>query len=135
MDTLFLTILNLSLNASWMIGAVIIARFLLKKSPRWISCLLWGLVAIRLVCPFLPESSLSLVPSAKVVPDNIAVVSDPQIKSGIRIIDNAVNPVVEDSFSPNVGDSVNPMQVVVYAGSIIWVIGIAVMLLQTFADC
>lgn len=129
MDTLFLTILNLSLNASWMIGAVIIARFLLKKSPRWISCLLWGLVAIRLVCPFLPESSLSLLPSAKVIPDNIAVVSDPQIKSGIRIIDNAVNPAVEGSFSPNAGDSVNPMQVVVYVGSIIWVIGIAVMLL------
>ena len=86
MDALFLTILNLSLNASWMIGAVIFARFLLKKSPRWISCLLWGLVAMRLVCPFLPESSLSLLPSAKVFPDNIAVVSDPQIKSGIRII-------------------------------------------------
>ncbi|MCR5791005.1 MAG: M56 family metallopeptidase, partial [Lachnospiraceae bacterium] len=112
-----------------MIGAVIIARFLLKKSPRWISCLLWGLVAIRLVCPFLPESSLSLLPSAKVFPDNIAVVSDPQIKSGIRIIDNAVNPAVEDSISPNAGDSVNPMQVVVYAGSTIWVIGTAVMLL------
>ena len=129
MSALFLKILNLSINASWLILAVIVARLLLKKAPRWISCLLWGLVAVRLLCPISLESVLSILPSAKVVPDNIEMVQDPHIDSGVRIIDNAVNPVIEKSFSPDAASSVNPMQVVVFMGSIIWLTGMTVMLL------
>ena len=129
MSTLFLKILNLSINASWLILAVIVARLLLKKAPRWISCLLWGLVAVRLLCPISLESALSILPSAKVVPENIEMVQDPHIDSGVRIIDNAVNPVIEKSFSPDAVSSVNPMQVVVFMGSILWLTGMTVMLL------
>ena len=129
MSALFLKILNLTINASWLILAVIAARLLLKKAPRWISCLLWGLVAVRLLCPISLESVLSILPSAKVVPDNIEMVQDPHIDSGVRIIDNAVNPVIEKSFSPDAASSVNPMQVVVFMGSIIWLTGMTVMLL------
>ena len=129
MSALFLKILNLSINTSWLILAVVAARLLLKKAPRWISCLLWGLVAVRLLCPISLESVLSILPSAKVVPDNIEMVQDPHIDSGVRIIDNAVNPVIEKSFSPNAASSVNPMQVVVFMGSIIWLTGMTVMLL------
>ena len=129
MSALFLKILNLSINASWLILAVIVARLLLKKAPRWISCLLWGLVAVRLLCPISLESVLSILPSAKVVPENIEMVQDPHIDSGVRIIDNAVNPVIEKSFSPDAASSVNPMQVVVFMGSIIWLTGMTVMLL------
>lgn len=129
MSALFLKILNLTINASWLILAVIAARLLLKKAPRWISCLLWGLVAVRLLCPISLESVLSILPSAKVVPENIEMVQDPHIDSGVRIIDNAVNPVIEKSFSPDAASSVNPMQVVVFMGSIIWLTGMTVMLL------
>ncbi|SFQ22733.1 Signal transducer regulating beta-lactamase production, contains metallopeptidase domain [Butyrivibrio proteoclasticus] len=129
MSALFLKILNLSINASWLILAVIAARLLLKKAPRWISCLLWGLVAVRLLCPISLESVLSILPSAKVVPDNIEMVQNPHIDSGVRIIDNAVNPVIEKSFSPDAASSVNPMQVVVFVGSILWLTGMVVMLL------
>lgn len=129
MSALFLKILNLSINASWLILAVIAARLLLKKAPRWISCLLWGLVAVRLLCPISLESVLSILLSAKVVPENIEMVQDPHIDSGVRIIDNAVNPVIEKSFSPDAASSVNPMQVVVFMGSIIWLTGMVVMLL------
>ena len=129
MSALFLKILNLTINASWLILAVIAARLLLKRAPRWISCLLWGLVAVRLLCPISLESVLSILPSAKVVPDNIEMVQDPHIDSGVRIIDNAVNPVIEKSFSPDAASSVNPMQVVVFMGSIIWLTGMTVMLL------
>ena len=42
-------------------------RFILNKSPKSIKCLLWALVAIRLVCPFSIESKFSLAPDAEVV--------------------------------------------------------------------
>lgn len=128
MSALFLKVLNLSINASWLIMAVIAARLLIKKAPKWISCLLWGLVAIRLICPFSLESALSLLPSGNVVPGNIEKVQNPHIYSGVRIIDHAVNPVIEGTLSPKAGDSVNPMQAVVSVASMVWLAGLAVML-------
>ena len=63
MGEIFLKIVNMSIAASWLIVAVVLLRILLKKAPKWINCVLWSLVAVRLVCPFFPESNLSLVPN------------------------------------------------------------------------
>ena len=63
MTQFFIQLLNASIAASWLIGAVLLVRLIIKgRSPRWIACLLWGLVALRLVVPFSVESPLSLVP-------------------------------------------------------------------------
>ena len=67
MAEVFLTLVNRGLSAGWLVLAVIAARFLLKKAPRWAVCALWGLVALRLLCPFSPESPLSLIPDAQPV--------------------------------------------------------------------
>ena len=69
MSAVFLKILNMSITASWLILVVIAARKLLKAAPKWIACLLWGMVAVRLVCPVSFESIFSLIPN-----------SDPQCK-------------------------------------------------------
>lgn len=63
MEALFLKILSLSLGATYVAAAVIALRFLMKRTPKWIVCAMWGLVAIRLLCPFTLESAVSLAPS------------------------------------------------------------------------
>lgn len=52
MDDVFLKLVNLSISASWLILAVLVLRVVLKKAPKWVMPLLWGVVALRLVCPF-----------------------------------------------------------------------------------
>lgn len=52
MNEFFLKIINMSISASWLIFAVLILRLVLKKAPKWVNVLLWGIVAIRLICPF-----------------------------------------------------------------------------------
>ena len=59
---LFPTVLRMSLYASWLVGAVLLLRLLLRKAPKWTHCLLWALVALRLLCPVVPESAVSLAP-------------------------------------------------------------------------
>ena len=113
MNALFLKILNMSITASWLILAVVLARLLLKKAPKWVFCLLWGLVAIRLVCPFSLESSLSLIPSSETIPANIEMQQKPVIDSGITIIDETVNPIITESFTPSPENSANPLQIVI----------------------
>ena len=61
-EKLFLQAMELCLSASIVTGVVLLLRLLLKKAPRWISCALWALVALRLVIPALPESKISVIP-------------------------------------------------------------------------
>ncbi|MGM9602345.1 MAG: M56 family metallopeptidase [Faecousia sp.] len=62
MQELFLELVRLSLTGSLFVLAVILVRILFRKAPKWLFCLLWGLVALRLICPFSIESELSVVP-------------------------------------------------------------------------
>jgi beta-lactamase regulating signal transducer with metallopeptidase domain len=128
MDAVFLKILNMSITASWLILAVIFARSLLNKVPRWIICLLWGLVAIRLVCPFSFESVFSLIPSSETIPADIAMQHSPAIDSGITIVNETINPMIAESFTSAVTDSANPLQIYIPIISVIWLAGVAVML-------
>ena len=62
MTEIFLYIVNMSITATILAVVVLLLRLLLKKAPKWISVLLWGLVALRLICPFAVESPFSLIP-------------------------------------------------------------------------
>ena len=129
MSDLFLNILNMSIAASWLILAVVLLRFALKKAPKWIAVLLWGVVAVRLVVPFSFESALSLIPSAETFNAHNIQYETPAISSGIPAVNNAVNPVQGETFATNPAASVNPLYVWTFIVSVIWLIGIAAMLL------
>ncbi|MBQ3007628.1 MAG: hypothetical protein IJD78_08720 [Clostridia bacterium] len=129
MTDFFIELLNISITASYLILAVILIRLIFKKIPKKFICLLWGIAAIRLVFPFSIESALSLIPSAQTIPENIAMQTVPAISSGIEFVNSTVNPVIADVFTPNPGDSVNPLQIITAVGSYIWIIGLAVMVL------
>ncbi len=127
MEVVFLRLLNMSITASYLALAVVILRLLLKKAPKWISCALWALVALRLLLPVSLESIFSLIPSAEPIPQQIVTVA-PTIQTGIPVVDQTVNPILQNSASPQPGDSVNPMQVVVFIASSVWLAGAAVIL-------
>lgn len=129
MGDIFLKTLNMSIATNWLILAVVLLRFVLKKAPKWIAVLLWGIVALRLVVPFSFESALSLIPSAETFNAHNIQYETPAISSGIPAVNNAVNPVLGETFAPNLAGSVNPLYVWTLVVSVIWLIGIAAMLL------
>ncbi len=131
MEAVFLKILNMSITASWIALAVIAVRLLLKKAPKWITVLMWGLVGIRLVCPFSLESIFSLIPSAETVPGDILYTNTPTIHSGVEAFNSVVNPIILDSLAPAAGASVHPIRVIAFAASAIWIVGIVAMFTYT----
>ena len=149
MSSFFLEIVNMSISASWIVLAVLFLRFLLKKAPKWITVLLWGIVAVRLICPISIESAMSLMPSAETINTDIMVEGNSMVEhdsvvehktlidTGVPIINDAVNPIIEENFSPEPemgpqGDiSVTPMQVIISILSWVWVAGMVVMLAYT----
>lgn len=131
MNELFLKIINMSISASWLVLAVLILRLVLKKAPKWINVLLWGIVAVRLICPFSFESALSLIPSAETIPLNIGMDTTPTINSGINAINNVVNPIISQSNTPMAGASVNPLQITIGIFEYIWIFGMIALALYT----
>ncbi len=127
MEAIFLRLVNMSISASWMILAVVLLRLLLRKAPRYIHCLLWALVGVRLAVPFSLRSVLSLIPSAQTVPENIALSPAPAVDTGIEAVDQAVNPAISSSFAPDVTASANPLQVWLAVLAAVWTAGVAAM--------
>lgn len=133
MENIFLGFLNRSITAGWLILAVMALRMLLKRSPKWIHCLLWALVAFRLVCPLSLESVFSLIPSRETVRRDMAVSSEPVVDSGVRFVDNAVNRAIRETAAPRPEMSADPLQIWLFAASVIWIAGVAAMLLYALA--
>ena len=67
MERIFLRLVPMSLTAGWLVLAVLLLRLMLKKAPRRIVCLLWLLVALRLLCPMQIAWRASLVPPRETV--------------------------------------------------------------------
>ncbi|MBQ7101178.1 MAG: transcriptional regulator, partial [Clostridia bacterium] len=95
----FLEIVNISITAGWIVLAVLVLRLLFRKAPKWLNCVLWGIVALRLVFPFSIESVFSLIPSAETFEPNLPYLNEFKINSGIEVLDNAVNTQYAD-FAP-----------------------------------
>ena len=128
MAMVFLKLLNMSIAAGWLVLAVILLRFLLKRLPKMFHCVLWVMVGIRLICPFSLESALSLIPSAKTVPDEVVAGRSFQITTGGPLMDTQVNEYLGDTYYEGVtvpyGQGKKGMQIM----GIIWLTGMVGML-------
>ncbi|MBQ6292916.1 MAG: hypothetical protein IJK77_03460 [Lachnospiraceae bacterium] len=146
---LFLLAVNLCLSASIVTGVVLLLRPVLKKAPRGLVCALWALVALRLVIPVLPQSKVSVIPEAvsggkavealqsQVVEETLAVREDRdevlyrEITAKYKDLpvyqEAGQNYVVVSALAhtppKTFGESVVPSL------SVVWIIGIGIMLL------
>ncbi len=128
MDSIFLNLLSMSFTASFVIMAVLAIRLVLKKAPKIFSYAIWVVVLFRLLCPFSFESAIGLIPSSEPIPQSIVYEAEPQINTGFEIIDNSVNEILP-SATPTA--SVNPIQIWIFFGRIIWSVAIFAILLYS----
>ncbi len=134
MGDIFLKLLNMSITAGWLILAVLCIRLLFRKIPKWVNCLLWGVVAIRLICPFSIESQFSILPSAEPIKSSTIVEGEvqnyiPYIDSHLTIVENTINPMLTETFAYNEADSAAPLQIVTYVASLVWGCGMVLLII------
>ncbi|MBR3762688.1 MAG: hypothetical protein IKK59_08125 [Lachnospiraceae bacterium] len=132
MTVVFLKLVNMSIAAGFLVLAVIALRLFLKKSPKWVYCVLWGLVGIRLICPLSVESIFSLIPSAETVPQEIVYAERPAIHSGVAYLNSYVNPILSEKLAPSAEAGVSPMQTIIFVATVIWLVGFN---LETLIHC
>jgi beta-lactamase regulating signal transducer with metallopeptidase domain len=136
LKSVFLSVLNMSVTASLVAVAVIIARLPLKKSPKVFSYALWSVVLFRLVCPFSFSSRLSLLgfmPSsqagsapARYIPEDAGMIKLPLVDIAFKRINAAFSSSIPPAAAPLA--KLNPMDILIFLGALIWLTGMAVML-------
>ncbi len=131
MEQVFITLLNASITASYLVLAVLLLRPILKKAPKFIRCILWGLVGIRLVLPFSLESILSLIPSAEPIPPEIVTTATPTVQTGLSFVNHTVNPLLIQSMAPAPTDTVTPMQIFMGIAWKVWLTGMVAMVIYS----
>lgn len=114
MSEIFSNILGISITAGFVSAVIFIIRIILKGAPRWITCLLWGFVALRLLCPVLPESTVSFIPDIESSHNTQQVISEAP----------AVIPEAVHTHAPEDNEN-KTLQVL----SVIWAAGAGIMLM------
>lgn len=138
LEPAFLQLLNMSITASYVILAVLLARLLLRRLPKRYSYALWAVVAFRLLCPVSISSLLSIfnigvfdmtaaTQGAELVyiPGNIGMMREPSVTVGIP----PLNTVISESLpAPAPAASVNPLQIWQAVGACVWALGVFALL-------
>lgn len=134
MEGIFIKLLNMGIAAGWLILVVILLRVILKDMPKQMRCILWGVVGVRLICPYTVQSDLSLIPSAQTVMPDIVYQQKPAIDSGIEALNRTVNPLLSESFTPDISQSINPLQIWIFFASHVWILGVMLMAVYAIAS-
>lgn len=130
MSKLFLSVVNTSILAGYLVLVVLILRLLLKRAPKRITILLWGIVAVRLVGQFNIQSSLCLFPK-EVISTEINMGQEPLVDTGFLALDNIINPAIHSSLSADQAGGISTLQTVVSVLAVVWLAGIAVFFVYT----
>ncbi len=138
MYTLFPQILNMSLSASIVMVFVLIARLLLKKTPKIFSYALWAVVLFRLLCPVSISSNLSLLNvfdapfseagSVEYIPTDIVHTENPQVTIPVPGISEFINENLPQGEEQLVAD---PLEVPMAVATLVWLIGMLALLLHS----
>lgn len=129
MEKLFINIFQMSIYASYLILAVLLVRFLLRKAPKSMRSFLWLLVGIRLLVPFSVESVFSLIPNTQIADAVIdtTVPPEPDTLSNIPSTKPSVSQSVNTILPAN-SKHTDKAQTAVLLCAKIWLAGMALML-------
>ncbi len=123
----FLSHVNISITAVWIVLAVIVLRLVFRKAPKWLNCLLWGVVGLRIVFPLDIQSSFSLIPSTQTINPDAIYLDSFEVNTGFQAVDSTVNKLYETAnFSS--GTEVEITGIL----ALIWLLGAVVMLVYAF---
>ena len=130
--TLLPQIWNMSLTASVVILAVLLAWLLLRRAPKVFSYVLWAVVLFRLLCPVSLPSGLSLLTLVgapvseeniiEYIPPDIAHIKDPAVQLPMPGVSGAINEALPHGEEQLAAD---PLEAPLALATLLWLLGIA----------
>lgn len=129
----FAAILDNAMVAGIMILVIVLIRVFMRKMPKFICPLLWGLVGIKLLLPFDIHSSFGLLPGDKIVEYSGQEQAPVIVKTGLRMVDEGTNHFIANNIN---SPSATPVQGNFYDVCVyLWLAGIFVLFLYMLISC
>jgi len=137
MSGVFSFVLSRAVSVTWLIAVVLILRLCLKKSPKWLTLILWALVAVRLVLPVSLPSVTSLIPQ-----ETADVVKSVQTASQVQtLVPQTLSPpdttvtVIGNADAPTTVEVISSLNAFAFRDLLpyLWLSGVAGMLLYGLA--
>lgn len=134
MKELFAEILNISISAGILIIVCVLVRLIFRKMPKFVRCLMWLLVAVRLAIPFNIESPISMQPAREYVTityeEDITASSYTVSEAGSDedkiSLDIYANEAPKTNDSSNIKEGNKRKNIdIMYVMSVIWIIGVS----------
>ncbi len=124
----FIFLLNIGVNAGWVILALIALRFIFRKAPKRILCDLWGIAALRLILPVSVQNPFSLIPSARFLqPDRVGA---PYLfDTGIEAVNESVYSALDSVDQIGYVSANDQIWLWLYRISFTWFVGVCVLLI------
>lgn len=129
MEGIFLKVLDQSIKGSYVILMILLLRLFLRMAPKKYSYALWAAAGFRLVMPVSLKAPCSLFPegtSPRFIPADISYQAVPEIRSGLKALDSAVNQVLPAGVPET---SVNPLQLWTAVSAGIWLLGLFIIVI------
>ena len=126
-EALFLKLVNMSISASWLVLAVVALRFAMKKAPKWMTCALWALVALRLVLPFSIESPASLIPDREPIPQSVLTDYTPIVTPGDTPVSSDTPVITPDTPMPGAQENTVTPAGITETAATVWAVGVTVL--------
>jgi len=138
MESLFLKVLNMSITASYVIIVILALRLLLARAPKKYSYSLWSVVGFRLICPLSLASVISMLnildlsqaqtsgAALEYIPRDIGFMTNPTVNTGISQVNTFISETLPASEPLT---NINPLQVWITMGTVLWGVGIALLLI------
>ena len=135
MTAIFLKVADMSASACFLIAAVMLLRPALTKAPRYVRCLLWAMVGIKLLCPISIESAMSIIPAQIIDAQAVQFGGSPVLNTGFASLDGAVNNAIASSMPHSPAASADPLYLLAAVLSAVWLLGAAAMAAYTLIAC
>lgn len=145
MTGVFLTVLNMSLTASFAALAVLLLRLPLRRVPKIFSYSLWSVVLFRLLCPVSLRSMLSFFPRAAATAPAVqtavpaaqgdAVQSAVSPLGGMTFVNPASDTVTAAANASAFAVPADIRSLVLQIASWVWLLGIYALLLYGVFSC
>ena len=127
MTAIILKVADMSASACFLIAAVMLLRPALTKAPRYVRCLLWAMVGIKLLCPISIESAMSIIPAQIIDAQAVQFGGSPVLNTGFASLDGTVNNAIASSMPHSPAASADPLYLLAAVLSAVWLLGAATM--------
>ena len=148
MRELLTGILNISISAGILIIVCTLVRLIFRRMPKFVRCLMWLLVAIRLAVPFAIESPFSLLPAREYVTvssnDNVSTDEAGNVYSNNELTDKANAGIINKVDAADASEINNSVATentaeannidVMYVLSIVWLFGVIAVLIYALVS-